>query len=311
MRILRKEDLSLHFYIKNIILRDFVETEETAELRLISDVYLNDYYAYEAVVNFNENPVTRGRGWVYFDSPIEDTNIFCAPFTTISGVNGAGEDCFGIPEQSDRVVLYNNRSEELQWQDYIIDYASGRVITPYKLKNPRITYTWNYVSVIDEWPTNYVPNTPIVVLDITDTNKQGYQLGHGRKTTRAVDVYVFASNPAERSDLIETLHDGFYNKGCTLYEFKTGTTLDFDGTFYGRKHLEDLDYADKSKNKYLFDTSSVENVSKLTFDSVRSRTVTNSLFNTRSVGLEMLSDLNAYRGKVSFDMSSYDDRVIN
>ena len=48
MRQLRKEDLSLFRYIKDTVLRDFVEKEEMVPLELISELSCDGGYVYEA-----------------------------------------------------------------------------------------------------------------------------------------------------------------------------------------------------------------------------------------------------------------------
>jgi hypothetical protein len=310
MRSLRKEDLSLYLYIQDVVLRDFVEVEEFAQLRLMSDLSTDGSYVYEPVVDFEPYPSERGRGWVYFDTP--DNEIFCEPFTSVSGINSAGDLIYGIQEQSSRVVVYNDGGdEEVVWQDYMIDYIDGRIIIPYKLNNPVATYTWNYVSVVDEWCVIQASTPPVVAIDVGDISKDGYQIGGGKKSVRSVDIHVFASNAAERNDLVEVLYDGFHNRSCQLFEFSTGSVLDFDGTFNGRRDLEDRVSELNSKNQFLFDATEVSNMSRVYFDSVKARRVSASSITNRGADKMMLSDLNAYRSKITFDMVTYDDRVIN
>lgn len=197
----------------------------------------------------------------------------------------------------------------------MIDYIDGRVIVPtdyaLQLDNPAITFEWNYISVVDEWAAIEAANPPVVVIDMHGTDKAGYQLGGGKKATRKVDLHVFASNPAERNDIVEALYDGLYNKSCPLYDFPTGSVLDYDGTFYGRRTLDERYPSGIPNNKltYLFDRGRVSNVSRLQFDAVTARHVNLPLIMSRGRDEIMLSDLNAYRSKVSFDMFSYDDRI--
>ena len=83
-------------------------------------------------------------------------------------------------------------------------------------------------------------------------------------------------------------------------DFPDGSVLDYDGTFFNRKSNMD-------KDTNLFDRSVVLGVSNLYFDNVTSRHVNLPLVMSRGVDQVMLSDLNAYRSKVSFDMYSYND----
>lgn len=310
MRSLRKEDISLHMYIKNVVLRDFLEVAEFSSLMLLPDRSVAGNFVYEAVVDFDPKPKARGRGWVYFDEPQFES--FCTPFTSVSGWNGAGDQAIGIPEQYSRVTLYDDGGTvEVPWTDYIIDYTDGRVVVPYKLNNPKVTYAWNYVSVVDEWAPALASSPPVVVIDVKDTFKKGYQLGSGKESVRTVDLHIFASGSAERNDLKEVLHDGLYNRSCVLYDLPTGTVLDFDGTFYGRSGLELRVQDPIEKNMYLFDASEVSNASKILFESVRSRNVNASLVMSRVSENTMLSDLNAYRATINFNAVVYDDRVAN
>jgi hypothetical protein len=315
MRSLRKEDLSLYLYIKDIVLRPFQETEENVQLQLMPELCDVDSYVYQYVSNLEPSPTERGRGWVYFNPP--SGTLPCQPYTTVSGRNGDGElTSYGIPEQTNQIVVYNN-GVELDWRDYMVDYLDGRIITQNKLTNPTIDFTWNYVSVVDEWAAIEAADPPVIVIDVHGTDKAGYQLGGGKKSVRKVDIHVFASDPAERNDIVETLYDGLFNRSCPLLNFPTGSVLDYDGTFYGRKKAKDtalelgIDVSSEeyvNKLTFLFDRERATNVSSLFFDSVTARHVNLPLIMTRGTDEVMLSDLNAYRSKVSFDMFTYDDR---
>ena len=319
MTLLRKEDLSLYHHIKDVVLRNFIETEEYVRLELMPELCGVDSYVYTHTSSLEPSPTEPGRGWVYFDPP--SGGLPCEPYPSVSGLNGDGDPTFGTPEQSNNVIVYEHTETILcdgapttsgtivPWQNYMIDYVDGRIITTSKLTNPSVTYKWNYVSVVDEWPVVGAANPPVVVIDIHGTDKAGFQLGGGKLTTRKVDIHIFASNTAERNDIVETLYEGLHNRSCPLYDFPTGSFLDFDGTFYGRRNLTDRVANPQNKLTYLFDRSTVSYVSKLQFESVTSRHVNLPLIMTRGRDEVMLSDLNAYRSKVSFDMFSYDTRI--
>ena len=203
-----------------------------------------------------------------------------------------------------------NLASLVDWQEYMVDYIDARIISQRKLVQPSITFKWNYVSVVDEWAAIEAADPPVIVIDMHGTDKAGYQLGGGKKATRKIDIHVFASNPAERNDIVEALYDGLYNRSCPLYDFPTGSVLDYDGTFYGRRDLEDRYGTNIPDNKltYLYDRRHVSHISQLYFDTVIARHVNLPLVMSRGRDEVMLSDLNAYRSKVSFDMFSYDDR---
>jgi hypothetical protein len=310
MSILRKEDLSLYMYIKEVVLRDFQEKEEYADLRLLPELCEYSNYVYEYETSLEPSPTERGRGWVYFDSP--SGGLPCEPYTSVSGLNGDGDPAFGTPEQSNKVIVYETTTSGLSvvsWEDYMIDYIDGRIVSTRALNSPKVTYHWHYVSVVDEWAVVEASEPPVVVVDISGTDKSGYQLGGGKRAVRKVDLHVFANNTAERNDIVERLYDGLFNHSCPLYDFYTGSILDYDGTFYGRRDLTDRIPNPENKLTYLFDRREVSNISNLFFDSVTSRHVNLPLIMTRGRTEVMLSDLNAYRSKVSFNMFSYDDRT--
>ena len=311
MSVLRKSDLSLYLYLKDSVLRNFIEVEEEIPLQLMPELSDLTSYVYEAVTTMDPSPTDPGRGWVYFDA-VSGTNN-CASFTSVSGINGDGDFAFGTPEQSERVIVYETVAGTLNvvpWTDYMIDYMDGRIISSRALETPYVTYYWNYVSVVDEWPSIEASGTPVIVIDLHGTDKKGYQLGGGKKVIRKVDIHIFASDPAERNDLVETIYDCLYNKSCSLYDFVTGSVLDYDGTFYGRRDLLDRVPNPTNKLTFLLDRKTISNIGSLYFDNITSRHVNLPILMSQSGNQVVLSDLNAYRSKVSFDLIVYDDRNI-
>jgi hypothetical protein len=311
MSILRKSDLSLYLYLKDTVLKDFIEVEEQLPLQLMPELSDLTSYVYQAVTTMDPIPTDPGRGWVYFDT-VSGTNN-CTPFTSVSGLNGDGNFAYGIPEQSERVVVYETVAGTLNtvpWTDYMIDYMDGRIVSSRALEIPYVTYYWNYVSVVDEWAAIEAAEPPVCVLDIHGTDTKGYELGGGKKVIRKADIHIFASDPAERNDLIEILYDGLYNRSCPLYDFVTGSVLDYDGTFYGRRGLLDRIPNPTNKLTYLLDRETISNVGSLYFDNVTSRNINLPVLMSQSGAQIVLSDLNAYRSKISFDLIIYDDRNI-
>jgi len=309
MSVLRKEDLSLYLYIKDTVLKNFQETVELAPLNIINNLCSSNSFVYECASDIAPSPTGRGRGWVYFDT--SNSTSSCEPYVSVSGTNGDGDIAYGTPEQSNKVTLYETTASGLQvvdWKEYMIDYSDGRIIINRELLEPKVTYTWNYVSVVDEWAAVEADDTPVIVIDVNSTNKSGYQLGGGKKSERRVDIHLFASNPAERNDISEVIYDGLYNKSCPLYNFNSGSVIDYDGTFYGRKHLMDREPNPIDKTSYLFDRGLVEGINKLYFDSVNSRNVSLPVVMSTSREGVMLSDLNSYRARINFNMYSYDNR---
>ena len=309
MRQLRKEDLSLYYYIKHIALIDFIESEELAYLNRLElhDACEDNVSIYEALVEWcgedsvDPNPTERGRGWVYLDCSTVSGTSQCSPYTLVSGTDVVGEDILGITEQSNTVKVYDVNLQEIPNTDYMVDYVDGRIVIsdPAVATPVYVDYDWNYISVVDEWAAIEASNPPVVVIDIHGTDKTGYQLGAGKKAIRKVNLHIFSSNPAERNDIVEALYDSLYNNSCPIYNFPDGTMLEYDGTWYGRKDTPD-------KLSSLFNPStSTEIIGNLMFDNVTSRNISLPLVMTRDRNEVMLSDLNAYRSKISFDLVSY------
>jgi len=145
MKNLRKEDLSLYRYIKDTVLRDFIEKEEMVPLELLTELSCNGSYVYQAQSPLEPSPIDRGRGWVFFDCPAYDDNGDCIYSTdncisefvtvtgtdygnTISGTEYPGNPCTGTPEQSNRVVLYDENLVVISGTPYLVDYTDGRII---------------------------------------------------------------------------------------------------------------------------------------------------------------------------------------
>jgi len=302
MKNLRKEDISLHFYLKHKVLVDFIEKEEYIPLEFISSASCyEDGYVYSALTEMIPSPIDRGRGWVYFDTcsgttticNLDDSgNVLPDPYTTMSG----------IKEQSNRIIVYDESDSIIPDTEYIIDYIDGRIVTSGTVTPARVDYYFNYISLVDEWAAIEAADPPVVVIDVMGTDKGGYQLGGGKRVVRKVDIHVFASDTAERNDIVETIYDGLYLKSCPLYTFTEGSVLEYDGTWHGRK-------GSMNKLETLFDTSYITGYlggrCTLQFENVTTRHISLPLIMTQSRDEVMLSDLNAYRSKISFDMVSY------
>jgi len=313
MKRLRKEDLSLFRYIKDTVLREFIEKEEMVPLKLMPELSCEDGYVYQAFSDMIPSPIERGRGWVYFDCPNVDEDGYCVystdscvpEFVMVSGTDAAGNNCIGTPEQSNRVKVYDDSLTVISGTEYIVDYVDGRIILDNKNIVPKyVDYYWNYVSVLDEWSTINASDVPIVVIDISGTDKTGFQLGGGKKAIRSVNLHVFTESSAQRNELVEVLYDGLYNKSAPVYSFPTGDILEFDGTFYGRK--------DNNKLTSLFNRTTLNNLNEIhgsmEFEDVSSRNIDLPLLMSGDSNEPMLSDLNAYRSRITFKAITYNRR---
>ena len=207
MKRVRKEDISLHHYIKNTVLQDYVETE-TVTLSYLEDQSDVGSYVYQADTTMEPLPHSLGRGWRYLDNPSDTT------------------------EQQNSIVVYDALGSVISGSNYMIDYVDGRVIMPNNTITPStVMYKWNYIAVVDEWSAVESSEIPIVVVDISGFTKEGFQLGGGKRVPRRTNIHVFAIDTAERDDIMETIYDGLYLKCCANQDFPKGTMLDWDGTF--------------------------------------------------------------------------------
>jgi len=292
MKNIRKEDTSLYYYLKHVVLEEASCDEDNV-------------YVYEALTAMAPSPTERGRGWVYIDT--------CSGTTTICNVDANGNQltsypvASGIKEQSNRIKVYDSNLNVINENEYLIDYIDGRVVTSGTVSPAYIDYYWYYISLVDEWAAISAADPPVVVIDLMGTDKTGYQLGPGRRVVRKVDIHIFASDPAERNDVVDTIYDGLYLKCAPLYDFPNGTMLEYDGTWYGRK-------SNMNKLTTLFDNSTLDylgtNINAtiggiVQFENVTSRHINLPLIMTRSQDEVLLSDLNAYRSKISFDLVYY------
>jgi len=304
MRNIRKEDTSLYYFLKHIVLQDFIEKDEGVSLQLLEEVSCADenVYVYEALTAMVPSPTERGRGWVYLDT--------CSGTTKVCNLDIDGNVLFpttsGIKEQSTKVTVYDSSWNVIDESEYLIDYIDGRVVTSGTVSPAYIDYNWYYISLVDEWAAISAADPPVVVIDLMGTDKGGYQLGAGRRVVRKVDIHIFASDPAERNDIVETIYDGLYLKCAPLYDFPNGTMLEYDGTWYGRKsNMNKLTTLFNNNTLTYLDDNPNATIGNMQFENVTSRHINLPLIMTRSADEVLLSDLNAYRSKVSFDLVYY------
>lgn len=266
------EFLSLFYYVKDQVLAaEFIEQEQNVSLDQQGGTSL--YVADSIMV---PSPVGKARGWVYFDE-------------TSSGIDIT-------QEQVDRVVVYKQGGGTISTSDYEVNYALGAVDYTGVGETPiSADYYFNYISVLDSWPGAFietspgggnqqanVPELPVVSIDMVDTIKMGYQLGHGKKNVRPVRIDIFASSSKEQKEITEVLYDGLYKKCILPHDFTTGEPLGYEGKF----NPEWPDTASGTLSEY----------SPMRCDNVRAK----------RVGAPVsYSDVNRYRTVISFDLVSY------
>lgn len=280
----RKEDISVFMYLKDITLADFIEFQEGDSLNFRSDMSTDTSHIYEIESYMETDPFGPGRGIVYFDDLSDEVLIAC---TTSSGTK----------EQRERVFLYDEGFNLIDDSLYMVDYIDGRLIVPSDVTPKYIDYYWNYVGLIDEWRDLASPEPPIVALELTPYKKDAYQLGGGKKIIRKGVLHVFASSSAERNDITEVLYDGLYLRSCPMYDLSSGTVLDYDGTFTGRKTTMD-------KDSNIFYRTTVSGIDKLEFHNVEAKNVSLPAVLAGSDN-SRLNNLNSYRSKITFNLISY------
>jgi len=255
------EYLSIFYYLKNVVLLDFISQEQYVPLSYDA---LSGMYLSQSVLDIS--PTGEGRGWVYFDESSGNT------VTSI--------------EQTSRVSVYKQGGATVDPLDYDINYLVGGITysgSSDPAQIPReITYFYNYVSLLDKWPSLDMPQLPVVSFDALDTQKVGYQLGKGKKNIRPSTIDVFASSASELRELTDCIYNGFYNRSVLC--------LDYNNKLYGHP----LDYDGNFNPKYLSITT-VSGYSYIWFEDVRA---------TR-VGIPVsFSDSNRYRSRITFSMIS-------
>ena len=257
MKRLRKEDLSLNHYIRYNILNEYIEREYNVPLDYISDISEPTSQVYEATSSMIPLPTDIGRGWVYIDA-------------------------YGdIIEQQNAVIVYDSLGSTISG-GYMIDYVDGRIVTSGTVTPAAVTYKYFYVALVNEWEDVESAGVPVVVVSLESFEKVGFQLGGGKRVPRRGHLHIFASNRAERDDLLELLYDGINEKCCPNQNWTKGSMLSWDGVF---------------NNDYVYET--IQYSSNLHFENVVARNINPPL----TMGnMTMLSDLNRYRARIDFDM---------
>jgi len=263
MEAFRKEDLSLHHYLRFNVLNKYIETDHDVALEYLDDLSTSGSYVYQALSTREPSPISLGRGWVYLDAYSD------------------------VVEQTTRVSVYDLGGAAISGSDYMIDYIDGRVIFATQAIIPnKVTYDYFYVALVNDWEVVETSGVPVVVVDLESFRKVGFQLGGGKLIPRRGHLHIFATDRAERDDLIELLYDGINEKCVSNQDWPKGTMLDWDGTF-------NVDYEFKK----------MEHASCLHIENVTANILSPPLL-TRvpRTDYRMLSDLNRYRARLDFDM---------
>jgi hypothetical protein len=262
MKSLRKEDLSLHHYLRYNVLDEYIETDYTIPLDYMPDISETTSEVYEAASNRVPSPIDLGRGWVYIDAYGDTT------------------------EQQNAVIVYDSLANVISGTNYMIDYVDGRIVTSGTVTPAVVTYKYFYVSLVNEWEDVEAAGVPVVVVNLESFEKVGFQLGGGKRVPRKGHLHIFASTRAERDDLLELLYDGINEKCCPNQNWTKGSMLDWNGTFNEDYVYEMIQYS----SSLHFQNVVARNVNPPLMGAVPDRDLT------------MLSDLNRYRARIDFEM---------
>lgn len=219
MQRLRKEDLSLHHYLRYNVLNVFIEMEYSAPLDYLPDISEPISQVYTATSSRIPVPTELGRGWVYLDNYGDTT------------------------EQQSAVTVYDGVGAVISGTEYMVDYVDGRVITSGTVTPAAVTYKYFYVSLVNEWEDIESAGVPVVAVNLESFEKVGFQLGGGKRVPRKGHLHIFASKRAERDDLLELLYDGINEKCCPNQNWPQGSMIDWDGTFNENYVYETIQYS--------------------------------------------------------------------
>jgi hypothetical protein len=264
MKQFRKEDLSLHHFLRFSVLTEYAETDSSVPLEYVSSASVSGSLVYQAISTKIPSPTSLGRGWVYLDA-------------------------YGdVTEQQTMVTVYDTFSNVISGTEYMIDYVDGRIITSGTVTPDTVAYKYFYVSLTNDWEDIETAGSPVISVIFDSYEKEGFQLGGGQLIPRRGHLQIFASNQAERDDLLELLYDGINQKCCPNQNWTHGTVLDWNGTF---------------NENYVYELT--EYRSSLHFENVRARIIYPPLLRVPSSDYMMLDDLNRYRARIDFDMYHY------
>jgi len=218
MKRLRKEDLSLHHYLRYNVLDEYIETDVSVPLTYLPDISSTGSHVYQAESTRVPYPTELGRGIPYIDN-------------------------YGdIDEQQDAVIVYDSLGSTISGS-YIVDYIDNRIVTSGTVTPAAVTYKYFYVALVNEWEDVESAGVPVVVVNLESFEKVGFQLGGGKRVPRKGHLHIFASTRSERDDLLELLYDGINEKCCPNQNWPQGSMIDWDGTFNNDYVYETIQYS--------------------------------------------------------------------
>lgn len=271
MRLTRNEDISVYLYIKDTVIGPRYSEITTGQSLTQSATGVWDI-GYDEGLGFHpfRRRVTNpdgsftdysglGRGLLYFDY--------------------VGETCLFGSEQQSIVTVYSGATVA---SDYEVNYITGQVVSDIDLSSYLVDYEWNYVSVIDSWPYEDVPELPVVCVDMQTGKKSPLQLGGGDIRDAYWNIQIFANNKGERDDLMDLIYDNLHMRRCPLYLLSSGLPL--QNGLYNQS----------------FDSSLHNVYTSIFFENVKKR-----LSGLPQWGFYEQERINRYRAEITFDTKTY------
>jgi len=257
MKRARLEQSSLFYYVKDGILArdwsvDVVGEPLVFDTRTNVDKIVKTHYRIVDPENssYSTLPVENGRGWLYFE-PKQAKSCTVVDPTTGNYITPPpqlrGDTSFTIPQKQEEslVVVRDENGLIIPREQFDIDYKNGRIRhydvgyapsgkvatsgTP-----TTVEYKFHFVGTLDGWPSdnNPPPSLPFVAIYPDMRENEPLQVGPGVTFVRSYIIDVFAQNSGQRTDLLDTLYQGLYEKHSPVIDFnRTGGPLRHNGTF--------------------------------------------------------------------------------
>jgi len=313
------EQLSIFYYLKEAVFAsEFSQEVQNEPLSYdsskdLSGVQRTDYFIVDPNSGaYGRFPVEEGRGWLSFSlnevNPCQIYDVDAGEYVSI--INTPFKtNVYQIPteRETDLVIVRDQNNNILPRSYYQIDYRQGRIrwpapTTPSGALNEiptTVDYRFHMISMLDGYPSDdSIPELPIVCLyPLSDENK-ALQIGPGAKFTRRYAIDVFATNNAEKRDILDIIHSSIYNKPISVIDFnRSGEPLEHWGII-NEDFIQDITYNGDTYRSYL--TLNPGNGNILHFLNIE------VMYNTSP--RESRSDILQHMGKITFTTATQTDR---
>jgi len=256
---------------------------------------------------------TKGRGWLSFElSDINPCEIYDK--TTSGFVSTYGTEFYNTPysiptERESSLIIVRDQNDDVIPRDYYrVDYKDCRIRWPSNTTPSGVALTkiptsidhrFHMVSLYDGYPTDSDPSTlPIVCIYPMNENTEGLQIGPGAEYHNKYAIDIFASNNAEKRNILNLLKNALYNRSAPVIDFnRIGEPLKQWGVV-NEDFIQDIAYDGQTYRSYL--TLNPGNGQSLYFVNIE---VQHDAFARSS-----RSDITRHMGKIVFKTRTYSDR---